>query len=229
MSHFTLPDGTRLWAKEVTDEKIAIHSGNEVELVQTGLIDDSRKMPKLHLDKEGVVELRLIDRPNSDEPRTIARQRFVLKAVGEGVARLSDKDGLGGSAPLKVVAGKFKNHKGMVKDLLAEVGRSSNPLLLYKLQRLLHNDYENIFNQFNDASLAKHHSPLYCGRVAKAGGETLIGRVVSHSYGKDSSYHKPLRKVTSRDDVDPRCDAQSEADHRRACDEWAPGPGRLRL
>jgi hypothetical protein len=43
---------------------------------------------------------------------------------------------------------------------------------------------------------------LACGRVAKASGEVLIGKVISHSFEKDSSYHKPIRKVTSRDDVE---------------------------
>jgi hypothetical protein len=38
--------------------------------------------------------------------------------------------------------------------------------------------------------------------LAKASGEVLIGKVISHSFEKDSSYHKPLRKVTSRDDVE---------------------------
>jgi hypothetical protein len=41
-----------------------------------------------------------------------------------------------------------------------------------------------------------------CGRVAKASGAVLIGKGISHSFEKDSSYHKPLRKVTSRDDVE---------------------------
>lgn len=204
MSHFQLPDGTRLWAKEFKDEKIAIHMGVEVELEQWGSTDAFGKTPRIHLDKEGAVELRLIDRPSSDKSFTISKRRFGLKAVGEGVATISGRDGEGNitSTPLKVVAGEFKNHEGMVRDLLADVGRSSKPSLLYLLQRFLHNDYGNLFNQFNESSLVKYHSPLACGRVAKAGGETLIGKVVSHSYEKDSSYHKPLRKVTSRDDVE---------------------------
>jgi hypothetical protein len=40
---------------------------------------------------------------------------------------------------------------------------------------------------------------LACGRVAKTSGEVLIGKVISHSFEKDSSYHMPIRKVTSRD------------------------------
>jgi hypothetical protein len=36
MSHFQLADGTRLWAREFENEKIAIHLGKEVELLQWG-------------------------------------------------------------------------------------------------------------------------------------------------------------------------------------------------
>ena len=84
---------------------------------------------------------------------------------------------------------------------MADVGRSSNPNLLYQLQRLLHNNVNNLFNQLDDANIAKMHSSLACGRVAKASGEAMIGKVISHSFEKDSSYHMPMRKVTSRDDV----------------------------
>jgi hypothetical protein len=206
MSHFQLPDGTRLWArdfKSAKDERIAIHLNKEIELEQWGSTLAFGETPKIRLDKEGVVELRIIDRPSSDKPFTISKRKIGLKAVGEGVAIISGKDEFGNVlvSPLNVVAGDFKNHKGMVKDLLADVGRSSNPYLLYLLQRLLHNHYSNLFNQFNDASVAKHQSPLACGKVAKAGGEAMISRVISHSYEKDSSYHQPLRKVTSRNDV----------------------------
>ena len=43
---------------------------------------------------------------------------------------------------------------------------------------------------------------LACGRVAKRSGEVLIGKVISHSFEKDSSYHLPTSKVTSRNDVE---------------------------
>src|SRR6266853_878087 len=81
------------------------------------------------------------------------------------------------SSPLKVLAGEFKNHQGMVKDLLADVGRSSKPYLLYELQRFLNSNTNNLFNQLNDANVAKMNTALACGRVAKASGEILIGKV----------------------------------------------------
>jgi hypothetical protein len=131
MSHFQLPDGTRLWARDFKDEKIAIHLGNEIELEQWGSTDAFGKTPKITLDKQGVVELRLIARPSSDKPFEISKRRFGLTAVGEGIATLSGKNDQGSitTDPLKIVAGEFKNHKRMVKDLLADVGRSSNPSL----------------------------------------------------------------------------------------------------
>jgi hypothetical protein len=86
----------------------------------------------MQLDKEGVVELRLINRPGSDNPAATKR-KFGLKAVGEGVAVLSgkDEDNRSVTSLLIVVAGAFKNHKGMTKYRLAEVGRSSDPPCLY--------------------------------------------------------------------------------------------------
>ncbi len=156
----------------------------------------------IQLDKQEAVEIRLVNRPSSDKPFTVSKRRFALKAVGEGAATISGKgEHKTVSSLLKVLAGEFKYHKGMVKDLLADVGRSSDPNLLYQLQRLLHNNVNNLFNQLDDANVAKMHSSLACGRVAKASGEAMIGKVISHSFEKDSSYHMPMRKVTSREDV----------------------------
>src|SRR5260370_301167 len=119
------------------------------------------------------------------QPRSVARARIKPSAVHSRCWR-----------------GSFKNHQGMVKDLLADVGRSSKPYLLYQLQRLLHSNTNNLFNQLNDANVAKMQTALACGRVAKASAEVLIGKVISHSFEKDSSYHMPIREVTSRDDVE---------------------------
>ena len=202
MSQFQLPDGTRLWAQGYDNEKIAIHLGNEIELEQWGSTDVHGNTADIQLDKQGAVKIRLIDRPSSNKPFTISKRRLALKAVGEGAATISGKgEDKAISSPLKVLAGDFKNHQGMVKDLLADVGRSSKPSLLYQLQRLLHSNTNNLFNQLNDANVAKMNTALACGRVAKASGEVLIGKVISHSFEKDSSYHMPVRKVTSRDDV----------------------------
>ena len=202
MSQFQLPDGTRLWAEGYDNEKIAIHLRNEIELEQWGSTDWEGKTADIQVDKQGVVEIRLIDRPSSNKPFTISKRRFALKAVGEGAVTIGGKgEDKTVSSPLKVLAGEFKNHQGMVKDLLADVGRSSKASLLYELQRLLHSNTNNLFNQLNDANVAKMNTALACGRVAKASGEILIGKVISHSFEKDSSYHMPIRKVTSRDDV----------------------------
>ncbi|HEX2885637.1 hypothetical protein [Vineibacter terrae] len=201
MSQFQLPDGTRLWADGFKNEKIAIHLGNEVELEQWGSTDAEGKTPAIRLDKEDAVQLRLINRPSNDKPFTVSKRRFGLKAVAEGVATLSGNDSAT-TSPLRVLAGDFRNHRGMVKDLLADVGRGANPYLLYQLQRLLHSDTNNLFNQLSDANVAKERSALACGRVAKRSGEVLIGKVISHSFEKDSSYHLPTSKVTSRNDVE---------------------------
>ncbi len=203
MSQFQLLDGTRLWAEGFENEKIAIHLGKEIVLEQWGSTGADGKTADIQLDKQGAVEVRLIDRPSSDKPFTVSKRRFALKAVGEGATTISGKgEHKSVSSPLKVLTGEFKYHKGMVKDLLADVGRGSDPSLLYQLQRLLHSNTNNLFNQLNDANVAKMQSSLACGRVAKASGEVLIGKVISHSFEKDSSYHKPIRKLTSRDDIE---------------------------
>jgi hypothetical protein len=203
VSQFQLPDGTRLWAEGYENEKIAIHLRNEIELEQWGPTDYEGKAADIQPDKQGAVEIRLIDRPSSNKPFSISKRRFAIKAVGEGAATISGKgEDKAISSPLKVLAGEFKNHQGMGKDLLADVGRSSKPYLLYELQRLLNSNTNNLFNQLNDANVAKMNTALACGRVAKASGEILIGKVTSHSFEKDSSYHQPMSKVSSRDDVE---------------------------
>ena len=203
MSQFQLLDGTRLWAEGFENEKIAIHLGKEIVLEQWGATDVDGKTADIQLDKQGALEVRIIDRPSSDKPITVSKRRIALKAVGEGATIISGKgEHKKVSSPLKVLTGEFKYHKGMVKDLLADVGRGSDASLLYQLQRLLHSNTNNLFNQLNDANVAKMQSSLACGRVAKASGDALIGKVISHSFEKDSSYHKPISKITSRDDIE---------------------------
>jgi hypothetical protein len=46
----------------------------------------------------------------------------------------------------------------MAKDLLADVGRSSDLSPLCQLQRLLHSNTNNLFNQLNDANVVKTQS-----------------------------------------------------------------------
>ena len=204
MTHFQAPDGMRLWTRESAEEKIAIHIGKEVVLEQWGSTDAAGKSPRIQLDKEGVVELNLIERPSSDKAFEISRRKFSLKAIGEGAATLTGVDSHGQIAcgPVKVFAGEFRNFQGMEKDLIADIGRGSNVRLMNMVQRLLNNDYASIFNQGTPDNISKYKSPLACGIVAKAGGEAMVGPVVSHSFEKDSSYHKPLWKLTKRDDIE---------------------------
>lgn len=202
LSQFQLPDGTRLWAEQYENEKIAIHLNKEIILEQWGVTNASGETADIQPDKPGTLDIRIIDQPSSDKPFTVSKRRFALKATGEGATIISGKGEVKEIAsPLKVLTGEFKSHKGMEKDLLAEVGRSSNPKLLHQLQRLLHSNTNNLFNQLDDANVAKMQSSLACGRVAKASGEAMIGKVVSHSFEKDSSYHKPLSKISDRKDV----------------------------
>jgi hypothetical protein len=63
--------------------------------------------------------------------------------VGEGAATISGKGkDKPSAAHSKCWLGEFKNHQGMVKDILADVGRSSKP---YLLQRFLNSNINNLF------------------------------------------------------------------------------------
>jgi hypothetical protein len=77
------------------------------------------------------------------------------------------------------------------------LGQSGDGQKLYGLQRFLHNNEDNLFNQKSDFNVKKFKTTLACGSVAQNSGKTLFGEV-SESY---SSYHKPLKIVNSRDDV----------------------------
>jgi hypothetical protein len=57
----------------------------------------------------------------------------------------------------------------MAKDLLADVVRSSDLSLLYQLQRSLHSNTNNLFNQLNDANVVKMQSSPADARQAIAG------------------------------------------------------------
>lgn len=204
MSHFQAPDGMRLWTKESTEEKISIHIGNEIVLEHWGSTDAFGKSPTIQLDKQGALELKLLEPPSSDKAFEISRRKFSLKAIGEGEATLTGVDSHGQvtCGPVKVFAGDFKNFKGMEKDLLADAARSTNVRRINMVQRLLNNDYSSIFNQGTPDNISKYKTSLACGIVAKAGGEAMIGPVVSHSFAKDSSYHKTLWRLTRRADIE---------------------------
>jgi hypothetical protein len=65
VSQFQFPDRTRLCAERYDNEKIAIHLRKEIELEQRAVTDVAGKTADIHLDKQGAVEIRLIDRPKS--------------------------------------------------------------------------------------------------------------------------------------------------------------------
>ena len=76
MSQFQLPDGTRLWAEQYDNEKIAIHLGKEIVLEQWGVTDVDGATADIQPDKQGAVEIRLIDRPSSNKPFEVSKRRF---------------------------------------------------------------------------------------------------------------------------------------------------------
>jgi hypothetical protein len=131
-------------------------------------------------------------------------QTFTLKAVSGGKATLNGRDTNGADvvAPLTVIVGQFAKHPGMEIDLIADACRGSDPAKIHELHRLLNNNFENLFNENTGANVAQW-GELACGTVAKVGGIKLFSPKTNYDY---QTYHKPLKKVTSRDDVqyDPK-------------------------
>jgi hypothetical protein len=135
---------------------------------------------------------------------SVDRQTFTLSAKSPGKAMLNGKEPKANNDfvfPLLVVVGECTKHPGMAVDLLADkLGKSSDPYVLYQLQRLLnnnHHDDTNLFDQHAPRYVKRYRTNLACGDVAKDSGKALFGDV-SLVY---SSYHKPTRRVNSRDDI----------------------------
>lgn len=84
------------------------------------------------------------------------------------------------------------------EDLLANICRDSDPVKTVKVQRLLFNDEDNIFDQNNAANEHKF-GHMMCGAVAKGRAKELFGDVSVLLY--DKPYHEPLNEVNERSDV----------------------------
>jgi Papain-like cysteine protease AvrRpt2 len=131
--------------------------------------------------------------------------RFSIKASAADTYYVQGEDAQGRQTKIIVVAGDFKNHPEMDIDLLADLCRSGDALKLLRVQQLLYDQDENIFNQNSKANLRKFGS-MMCGAVAKGRAIELFGDVNVLDY--THAYHEPLAAgpVSSRFDVKYRSD-----------------------
>jgi hypothetical protein len=137
--------------------------------------------------------------------RTPHALRFTIKASDADTFQVQGQDAGGLMTNIAVVAGDFANHTDMSTDLLAQLCRAGNALNLLRVQQLLFNRKENIFNQKSDANVKKFGS-MMCGAVAKGRATDLFGNVSGLDY--THPYHEPLgvARVSSRSEVKYRSD-----------------------
>ncbi len=191
----TLPPAlTNLLGVAAPQDLIRLPVGRNVTLMQAGTTLDAGKtvLPAITSSDDHVVKVGRTVRRSANE------QAVEVSAIGEGFAWLScmaGADSVGTS--LGVCVGKFENHTGMTIDMIADAFRNGDAVKIVQLQRLLDNNFDNLFNE-NSAANERQWGPLACGTVAKVGGIKSFSSKTDYSY---HSYHMPLRKVESRSDV----------------------------
>jgi len=137
--------------------------------------------------------------------RTPRKLSFSIKASAADAFYVQGQDAQGRKTNIGVFAGDFKNQPGMDIDLLANLCRAGDALKLLRVQQLLYNQEENVFNQKSRANLHKFGS-MMCGAVAKGRAIELFGDVNVLDY--THPYHEPLgaSPVASRFEVKYRED-----------------------
>jgi hypothetical protein len=147
--------------------------------------------------------------------RTPHKLGFSIKSAIAASVFVEGQDANGLKTKIAVFVGDFKNQPGMEVDLLAKLCRAGDPLKLLRVQQLLFNQAENIFDQNSNANLHKF-GRMMCGAVAKGRAIELFGDVSVLDY--THPYHEPLpdSPVSSRFDVKYRSDVITKARSRIA-------------
>jgi hypothetical protein len=208
----TLPDGTKqrlmrfdaisalpaaltdLLGMSAQLDLIRLPVGRTVTLGQAGTVPDGTKtkLPDITSSDDHVVKVGRILRRGAHE------QAFEASATGDGIAWLSCMaGGAVAGTPLGVCVGKFEHHTDMAIDMIADAFRTGDAIKIVQLQRLLDNNFDNLFNENSDAN-ERQWGALACGTVAKVGGIKSFSNKTDYAY---HSYHMPLKKVESRSDV----------------------------
>jgi len=181
------------------EEKIGIELNQTIELAL--VVDPHQVFGSLHSSNLGFVEPGIVGSP------TAKPVRIKLAAKGAGTADITAKSDSGEiiAGPIKVVVGHFENHKDpshedMDVDLIAEVCRGSDPLKIHGLQRMLHNNVDNPFDQNGPSNYHAVFGNMACGIVAKFRGEEIFGFMGKVEY--DHPYHEPIYgEITDRNQV----------------------------
>jgi hypothetical protein len=145
--------------------------------------------------------------------RTPSKLRFSIKAETAGAFHVQAQDAHGHKMYMGGFAGEFKNQPGMDIDLLAKLCRAGDALKILRVQQLLSNQRENIFNQKSHANVQKYGN-MMCGAVAKGRAIELFGDVSTLAY--QHPYHEPLGTdhVSSRTQVKYRSAIITKARHK---------------
>ena len=179
----------------VVQELIRLPIGKTVALGQLGAVSAGGKMvlPDIVSSDESVVKIGRILQHGGQE------QTFEAVTVGAGFAWLHcTANGLPADvAPLGVAVGNFGNHPDMSIDYIADAFRSGDVVKIVQLQRLLDNNFDNLYNENSTANI-QQWGPLACGTVAKVGGIKTFSRKTDYEYHR---YHNLLREVNARKDV----------------------------
>jgi hypothetical protein len=202
-----LPDGTKQRLARYDDKPvlpaifdlalgpqvlIRVPIGRTITLMQAGgsIVGGKTVLPDITSTDDHVVKVVRRNRRNRDE------QSFEANAAADGFAWLSCITENAG-ASLGVCAGKVENHTDMTIDMIADAFRKGDAVKIVQLQRLLDNNFDNLFNENSDANV-RQWGDLACGTVAKVGGIKSFSNKTNYDY---HSYHVPLRKVERRSDV----------------------------
>jgi len=173
---------------------IRLPVGRTVTLMQSGTVPDGAKtrLPDITSTDDQVIKVGRVLRRGANEQTVEAR------ATGDGFAWLScTAGGAGAGTPLGVCVGKFDNHTDMAIDMIADAFRNGDAVKIVQLQRLLDNNFDNLFNENSNAN-ERQWGPLACGTVAKVGGIKSFSSKTDYAY---HSYHVPVKKVENRSDV----------------------------
>jgi hypothetical protein len=138
----------------------------------------------------------------TDEVATSDAHVFSIKGTSKGNAILEALDARGTAvAQLFLSTGTCDNHPGMAVDLIADVLRSPDALRIHALQRMLHNNEDNVFNQKAAANKnTSNPADLTCGMVAHDRGlQVFIKNTrVAHDWYQGAIY-VPLKQKVKAD------------------------------
>jgi hypothetical protein len=176
------------------EEKIGLHTNQEIELELTGTGVDSSTV--IWTSDKSVTGL-------TAGPAIAGSIAVKVKSLGKaGKVTLIANDGTGKqiAGPLHVVVGDFKYHPGMAIDLIAKVCRGNDSLKIHALQRMLNDNPDNVFAQGDQSNFHAKYGGWACGIVAKYRGYEVFGHLEEVMYSKP--YHEPLRsRITKRSQV----------------------------